>query len=148
MEWKSALIRQRQRLKCSQINITVIAVYSPINPANTQMADDSEKFYVDLQDTVNRISIEDMLIIVGDFNARTSWMYPGTKVWHMLDYTLVNRKFRSSIEDIRMLRSAAGVLGTDHHLMRVKIKLHLRSRKKQKKTKYNISKFKDARASE
>ncbi|CAF4533487.1 unnamed protein product, partial [Rotaria sp. Silwood2] len=54
---------------CSQINITVVAVDSPVNPTNTPMADESDKFYANLQDTVNRISTKDMLIIMGDFNA-------------------------------------------------------------------------------
>ncbi|CAF1316375.1 unnamed protein product [Adineta steineri] len=45
-----------------------------------------------------------------------------------------------------MFRSAAGAIGTDHHLMHVKIKLHLKSRKKQmkqKRTKYDSARFKD-----
>ncbi|CAF3235386.1 unnamed protein product [Rotaria sp. Silwood2] len=45
-----------------------------------------------------------------------------------------------------MLISAAGAIGTDHHLTRVKIKLHLKSRKKlmkQRRVKYDITKFKD-----
>jgi len=25
---------------------------------------------------------------------RTSWMHPRNKMWHMIDYTLVNKKFR------------------------------------------------------
>jgi hypothetical protein len=48
----------------------------------------------------------------------------------MLDYTLVNRKFRSSVEDVRVHRTAAGAIGTDHHLLRAKVKFHLRSRRK------------------
>ena len=39
------------------------------------------------------------------------------------------------MEDVRMVRRAAGVIGTDHHLMRVKIKMHLRSRRKHVNTK-------------
>ena len=34
-----------------------------------------------------------------------------------------------------MFRRAAGVIGTDHHLMRVKIKMYLRSRRKHVSTK-------------
>ena len=60
---------------------------------------------------------------------QTSWMHPGNKIWHMIDYTLVNKKFISSVEDVRMFRRAAGVIGTDHHLMRVKIRMHLISRR-------------------
>jgi ribosomal protein S7 len=59
-----------------------------------------------------------------------SWMHPGSKQWHTLDYTLVNQKFKSSVEDVRFYRKAAGVIGTDHHLMRTKIRLHLKVRKK------------------
>ncbi|CAF4215320.1 unnamed protein product, partial [Rotaria magnacalcarata] len=59
-----------------------------------------------------------------------SWMHPGTKIWHTLDYTLINKNFRSTIEDVRFYRRAAGGIGTDHHLMRSKLKLRLRSRNK------------------
>jgi exonuclease III len=173
------------RLLCAPIHITVIAVYSPVNPVTKQMGDESDKFYADLQDTINNVSTNDMLIIMGDLNARvgknqqkrqqhvirssvgpftvdtetengtrltdfceinniiisntffkhklvhqTSWMHPRNKIWHMIDYTLVNKKFRSSVEDVRMFRGAAGAIGTDHQLMRVKIRIHLKSRRK------------------
>ncbi|CAF5188491.1 unnamed protein product, partial [Rotaria sp. Silwood1] len=55
----------------------------------------------------------------------------------MLDYVLVNRKFRSSVQDVRVHRGATGGIGTDHHLLRAKIRLHLKSRKKTEK-KYRI----------
>ncbi|CAF4531784.1 unnamed protein product, partial [Rotaria sp. Silwood2] len=127
------------------------------------MGDKCDKFYNDLQDTLKDICAKDMIIIMGDLNARvgqdqqkqrqqhvirsgvgpftvdienengsklidfcemnniiisntffkhklmhqTSWMHPRTKKWHMIDYTLVNKKFRSSVEDVRMLRGAA-----------------------------------------
>ncbi|CAF4806298.1 unnamed protein product [Rotaria sp. Silwood1] len=55
----------------------------------------------------------------------------------MLDYVLVNRKFRSSVQDVRVHRGVTGGIGTDHHLLRAKICLHLESRKKTEK-KYRI----------
>jgi hypothetical protein len=190
------------RLLCAPIHITVIAVYSPINPFTKQMGDECDKFYNDLQDTLNGVSTKDMIIIMGDLNARvgqdqhkqrqkhetrsgvgpftvdienengirltdfcelnnliisntffkhklthqTSWMHPRTKRWHMIDYTLVNKKFRSSVEDVRMFRKAVGAIGTDHHLMRVKIRIHLKSRRKninQKKINVDSTKLKD-----
>lgn len=171
------------RLGCKPINISLIAVYAPINPTKGQKTtiDESDTFYINLQDTVDKVPKGDMLMIVGDFNARVgkqdrqepgnvigphtvdntnengkrlidfcninnlivantffqhkaihqaSWMHPGKKVWHMLDYTLVNRKFRSSVEDVRVHRTVAGTIGTDHHLLRSKVKIHLKSRKK------------------
>ena len=75
-----------------------------------------------------------------------SWMHPTNKIWHMIDYTLVNKKFRSSVESVRMLRGAAGSIGTDHHLMRVKIKIHTKSRRKHvnsKKINVDSAKLKD-----
>ncbi|CAF2093080.1 unnamed protein product [Rotaria magnacalcarata] len=203
LEWEAVSERiVKIRLKCLFINLTIIYIYSPVNPINNQMNDDSQNFYNDLQDVINRIPTEDMYIIMGDFNARvgwnnqqqqnlsnsigpytvditnengeklidlctinnllivtntffkhklvhqTSWMHPGNKQWHMIDYTLVNKKFRSSIEDCRMYRKAAGAIGTDHHLMRIKIKLHFRSRRKmvQKKVVYDPIKMKNDNA--
>jgi hypothetical protein len=64
----------------------------------------------------------------------------------MIDYTLVNKKFRSSVEDVRMLRGAAGTTGTDRHLMRTKIKIHLKSIRKNvnsKKINVDSAKLKD-----
>ena len=146
------------------------------------MASESEKFYTNLHGTMNKVSTDDMIIIMGDLNARvgqnqqqqivkssvkpvtvdvenengtrlvdfceinnviisntffkhklmhqTSWVHPRNKVGHIIDYTLVNKKFRSSVEDIPICRRAAGAIGTDHHLMRVKVRLHLQERRK------------------
>ena len=64
---------------------------------------------------------------------QATWMHPTNKKWHIFDYTLVNRKFRSSVEDVRVHRMAAGTIGTDHHLLRTKLKFHLKIRKKASK---------------
>ncbi|CAF4675347.1 unnamed protein product, partial [Rotaria sp. Silwood2] len=48
----------------------------------------------------------------------------------MLDYILVNHKFRSSVQDVRAHRDATGGIGTDHNLLRAKIRLHLKCRRK------------------
>ena len=61
---------------------------------------------------------------------QTSWMHPRTKKWHLLDDTLVDRKFRSSIEDVRMYRRAVRTVGIDHYLMRSKAELHPKTRRK------------------
>jgi hypothetical protein len=77
---------------------------------------------------------------------QTSWMHPRTKKWHMIDYILVNKKFRTSVENVRILRAAAGTRGTDHHLMLVKMRIHLKNRRKnvnQKKINVDSTKIKD-----
>ena len=171
------------QLHCHPIPITLVSIYAPINPplGQTTASDNADALYIDLQRTINKTPRKDILLVMGDFNARVnkqqhlstssvmgihavddlnengqcpiefcsdgnliiantffehkaihkmSWMHPGNKKWYMLDYTLVNRKFRSTIEDVRVHRTAAGVIGTDHHLIRSKIRLHLKSRKK------------------
>jgi hypothetical protein len=61
---------------------------------------------------------------------QTSWMHPTNKIWHMIDYNLVNKKFRSSVEDVRIFRRAVCATRTDHHLMRVNSGMHLKSGRK------------------
>lgn len=182
-EWEPISERiVKVRLQCKPIHITIIAVYSPINPTTKDKGEECDKFYSDLQDTIKNVPTNDMIIIIGDLNARvgqnqlqtterssvgpftvdvenengvrlvdfcemnnlilsntffnhktihqTSWMHPRNKKWHILDYTIVNKKFRTSVEDVRMFRRAAGVIGTDHHLMRIKIRMHLKNRRK------------------
>ena len=76
-EWEAVSERiVKIRLKCSQINMTVIAVYFPVNPSNEQATDISDKFYIDLQDALNKVSSDDMIIIMGDLNARVGNMQP------------------------------------------------------------------------
>ncbi|CAF4810389.1 unnamed protein product, partial [Rotaria sp. Silwood2] len=70
-EWEAVSERIiKVRLKCTPIDITVLSVYSPVNPSTKQMASDADKFYHDLQDTIKNVSTNDMLIIMGDLNAR------------------------------------------------------------------------------
>ena len=57
-------------LNRSPTNVTLTAVYSPVNPSTNNKADCSDKLYVDLQVTLDRVQKADMLIIMGDLNAR------------------------------------------------------------------------------
>ncbi|CAF3704228.1 unnamed protein product [Rotaria sp. Silwood1] len=170
------------RLATSPVNVTIIAIYSPVNPNGQQHgAEAVEIFYEDLQRIADKVSPHDLLLLMGDFNARVgkqqhqtsgnivgphavdritengerlidfctvnnlvisntffehksihkmTWMHPRNKKWHMIDYIIVNKKFRSSIEDVRVQRAAAAAVGTDHHLIRAKLRFHLKSRKK------------------
>ncbi|CAF4559052.1 unnamed protein product [Rotaria sp. Silwood1] len=59
------------RLACKPINVTVIAIYAPINPKNQQqVSSTTDPFYADLQATIKKVPKSDMLLIIGDFNAR------------------------------------------------------------------------------
>ena len=41
----------------------------------------SSKFYDDLQDTINRIPRNDILVMLGDFNARVGMLDTGNNLW-------------------------------------------------------------------
>ena len=55
------------RFQGKPFNITVIQVYAPTN--NTEEAE-VERFYEDLQDLLDLTSKKDVLIIIGDWNAK------------------------------------------------------------------------------
>ena len=59
------------QLQYTPVNLTLIAIYAPINPNGQQIATNaSDPFYVDLQRTINSVPANDLLLIMGDFNAR------------------------------------------------------------------------------
>ncbi|KAK2707180.1 hypothetical protein QYM36_015010 [Artemia franciscana] len=55
------------RLKGQSNNLTILSVYAPICDAPDYLKD---KFYADLQLTLNKVPRKDILVIGGDFNAR------------------------------------------------------------------------------
>ena len=62
----------RIRLKCHLSYFTVVAIYVPTNPSSstTQAAAPSDTFYDQLQSVVSDVPPRDMLLVLGDFNAR------------------------------------------------------------------------------
>ena len=57
------------RLKCKPTKVTIIAVYAPMNLINGQK-EATEVFYDNLQQVANDTPKNDMLLTIGDFNAR------------------------------------------------------------------------------
>ena len=62
----------RLRLKCHMSYMTVVAVYAPINPPNStsEAVSLSEAFYDHLQSALSSVPSSDLIVILGDFNAR------------------------------------------------------------------------------
>ena len=67
----------RIRLKMHSGHVSIIAVYAPTN--ETSKEDESEQFYLDLQELVCKVPKRDMLLIMGDFNARVG---NDVEAWH------------------------------------------------------------------
>ena len=76
----SRIVRARLKMGTEQVDgartptyITVVSVYAPTFRAPVE---EKEKFYSDLQDTLDGVSEQDLLLIVGDLNTRvgsTEW---------------------------------------------------------------------------
>lgn len=59
------------RLECKPVNVTLISIYSPVNPnGQRDAAEMVDAFYTKLQSTIENILKDDMILIMGDFNAR------------------------------------------------------------------------------
>ena len=58
----------RMQLKSHTGHVSVIAVYTPTNEAGNE--EETKKFYQSLQECVSKIPKRDMLLVMGDFNAR------------------------------------------------------------------------------
>ena len=75
---------------------------------------------------------------------KATWVSPNGKTRNQIDHILINRKFRNSVKDTRVFRSAD--IGSDHYLVCMKVKLSLRNQPKDKgktRIKYDIEKLRE-----
>ena len=73
---------------------------------------------------------------------KATWISPDGRTRNQIDHVLINKRFRNSVEDTRVFRSAD--LGSDHYLVCTTIRLKLKRPPRQKKTgrvKYDTSKL-------
>ena len=163
------------RFKGTITNMTVVAVYAP-----TLNSDDTVKydFYAQLQAVMDRTPQRDLMLIAGDWNARTgpadestrhilgkyalgqrcenggrlvnfaalnrlvvtntrfqhprrqllTWYSNDGHTANQIDYILIRSRWSTSVLDSRAYRGAEA--GSDHALVRAKIKLRLSTRRK------------------
>ncbi|CAM4800706.1 unnamed protein product [Rotaria magnacalcarata] len=106
------------------VPITIVAVYAPINPSNGVKHDieTCDEFYKTLQATIDKTHKSDMIMMMSDFNASVGVEQANTA---------------GGTVDVRAHRGATDGIGTDHHLLRAKIRLHLKCRRKTEK-KYRL----------
>ncbi|CAJ1053313.1 putative craniofacial development protein 2-like [Xyrichtys novacula] len=155
------------RYHSQHIKLTIIHIYAPTEDAEEQ---EKDKFYMRLQDVLDSRNKHDMLIITGDMNAKVGDGYQdydgvmgkhglewlnnnGERLCDMnelvitgtqIDHTLINQRFRNSVNDTRVHRSAD--IGSDHYLVCTTIKLRLKKRHKERKStriKYDTAKLKN-----
>ena len=75
---------------------------------------------------------------------KQTWISPDTHTKNQIDHFTINKKWRSSLVDLRAYKGSD--VNSDHHLLIAKVKLKLRNpdnQPKSKMKKYDISKLKD-----
>lgn len=174
-------------------NIAIIQVYAPTELADTEV---KEEFYDQLTAVLADIKKGNILILMGDFNAKvgsdnlnlehvmgkqglgdinengelfveacvtaelviggtlfihkkchkTTWISPDGRTENQIDHFCISRKWRGSLLDVRVRRSAD--IGSDHQLLiadvRLKVAAVTQDNTNQAPARYDVSKLKDA----
>ena len=178
------------RFQSKHTKTTIVQVYAPTEDADE---DDKDKFYDQLQDTIDDIPSHDIKLLIGDMNAQISknrqgiehvigphatscktndngerlilfcsmnnlcigntyfahksihkktWRSPDGHTKNEIDYICINKRWRSTIQDVRAYRGAD--VGTDHHLVRASLRLRFKRQKERITVRpYAIEKLKD-----
>ena len=177
VDWKPVNERlMTARFRGKYTNLSIIVCYAPTNDADPKS---KETFYNQLQDTKDKCPRHDVLLIVGDLNAKVgtdnkdyekfygkhaignmnengdllthfsasngmviggtifqhkdihkyTWISPNGIHKNQIDHILINLKWRSSLQDVKVMRSADA--STDHYLVMAKLQLKLSYSKSQ-----------------
>ena len=175
LEWKpfgSRLLKARFHSKYTKLSVLVC--YAPTEDANAEVKD---AFYDQLQTAVESVHAHDMLLILGDWNAKvgsdntgrehvmgkhgigtindngerladfceennlliggtlfqhkhihkTTWTSPDGTTKKQIDHVIINRRWRSSLQNVRAYRGAD--VASDHTLVLAVVSLKLRRSK-------------------
>ena len=175
LEWKpfgSRLLKARFHSKYTKLSVLVC--YAPTEDANAEVKD---AFYDQLQTAVESVHAHDLLLILGDLNAKvgsdntgrehvmgkhgigtindngerladfceennlliggtlfqhkhihkTTWTSPDGTTKNQIDHVIINRRWRSSLQDVRAYRGAD--VASDHTLVLAVVSLKLRRSK-------------------
>ncbi|KAK3759649.1 hypothetical protein RRG08_062181 [Elysia crispata] len=109
------------RTKIRRINMDVIQCYAPTNETDEAGKDD---FYDRLLRITQSRPQRNILIVMGDLNAKIGEDLQGHHTENQLDHVCIKKKFRRSLQDVRVKRGAD--VGSDHHLLVARLKLKLK----------------------
>ena len=76
---------------------------------------------------------------------KATWVSPDHKTENQIDHICISKKFRRSLQDVRVKRGAD--VASDHHLLTARLKLKLKKNKTEttaNRQKYNVSLLRDA----
>ena len=74
---------------------------------------------------------------------KATWMSPDQATHNQIDHVCINKKFRRSLQDVRVYRSAD--IASDHHLLMAQVRLRLKKQRpcQHHRTRYNVSFLKE-----
>jgi endonuclease/exonuclease/phosphatase family metal-dependent hydrolase len=174
IEWEAMgprIISATFRTTKKKIKLHVIQCYAPTNDKEESK---KEKFYTKLQSIVEKKRKRDIIIMMGDLNAKVgednssfeevmgkhglgkmnengeilanfcasnqlviggsifqhkrihkaTWISPDHKTENQIDHICINKKFRTSLQDVKVCRGAD--VASDHHLLLSNIKMKLK----------------------
>nr|KAG5709173.1 hypothetical protein BaRGS_028629 [Batillaria attramentaria] len=114
--------------------VTVLQAYAPHNEREEE---EKDQFYLELQETLDECNKNDIIIIMGDLNAKdihkATWVSADGRVRNQIDHLLISGQWRSSVLDTKVQRGADA--NSDHYLVRTRIKLRLSTHKNKNKVK-------------
>jgi len=189
-EWEPMSERLlRARFNSKYTKLTVIVCYAP---QEDKPEEEKDEFYYNLNSIIDKTSKHDMLLVLGDINAKVgkcnrereqimgreglgstmndngerltdlceennlviggtlfkhkdihkyTWTSPDGKTKNQIDHIIINKKWRTSLLDVRTRRGAD--VASDHELIVAKIRLKLRTAKKGeiRNGKFNVQKL-------
>uniref|UniRef100_A0A0L8G2K8 Endonuclease/exonuclease/phosphatase domain-containing protein n=1 Tax=Octopus bimaculoides TaxID=37653 RepID=A0A0L8G2K8_OCTBM len=152
------------RMRGHSLKTILNQVYAPTSEA---CEEEMQHFYDVVQQTLDNVPRTDVIILVGDWNAKVgksitnsssvvgntifqhhprrlyTWTSPGDRFRNQIDYILIQGRWRLALKNIRTRPGAD--CGSDHQLLYATIKIRMRSRRKQtKRTWYNVTKILEA----
>ncbi len=172
------------KTKIRRINMDIIQAYAPTNDSKEE---DKDEFYNRLMTIIQNRPRRNILILMGDFNAKigsdnrgyeecmgqqglgemnengerfadlcatnnlviggslfhhkrihkATWVSPDLSTENQIDHICIIKKFRRSLQDVRVKRGAD--VASDHHLLVAKVKLKLKKNMLENKRKYRYN---------
>ncbi|KAJ8046066.1 Craniofacial development protein 2 [Holothuria leucospilota] len=124
------------KMNTRPFNIVIIQVYAP---TSAHSIEEIEKFYEEISKALDQVPSQDMLVVMGDLNAKIgqgedgieqhprrlyTWKMPGDRSRNKINSIMVRNQFKNSFKNVQTYPGAD--VGSDHSLLMAKLKLQFK----------------------